>query len=282
MYNVGLVLEGGGMRGIFTAGVLDFFLEKDIEFSQIIGVSAGACHAASFVSKQKGRARDVVIDYINDKRYCSIYSLITTGDMFGAKFAYDDIPNKLNVFDSETYEKRNSRLFAAVTNVETGKAEYIELKDFSKDMDALRASASLPMISKIVDFNGKKYLDGGVSDSIPIKAMESRGVLKSLIVLTQPKGYVKEPASGIGIAKLKYRRFPNLVESMSKRHVMYNETIKYIEEQEAKGNVFVIRPDADLGIGRIEKNKEKLKGVYKKGYNCAKENYEKIIGFMEK
>ena len=156
--NVGLVLEGGGMRGIFTAGVLDFFIEKGLEFPEVIGVSAGACHAASFVSKQHGRARDVVIDYIKDRRYCSVYSLITTGDMFGAKFAYDQIPNKLNIFDNESYGQRNTKLFAGVTNVETGRPEYIELKDFSKDMDALRASASLPMISRIVGFRGKKYL----------------------------------------------------------------------------------------------------------------------------
>ena len=281
LYNNGLVLEGGGMRGVFTTGVLDFFLEKEIEFTDVIGVSAGACHGASFVSKQYGRARDVVLDYINDKRYCSIYSLVTTGDMFGAKFAYYEIPNKLNPFDSETYDKRKTKLYAVVTNVETGKPEYIELKDFSVDIEALRASASLPFISKIVEFNGKKYLDGGISDSVPIKRAEEMGIKKNIVILTQPKGYVKGVMRTPALMKIRYRRYPNFIKSALIRHEMYNRTMEYIEQGEKEGRIFVIRPKRDLNVSRLEKDVEKLKKVYEKGYLAAREEYENILKFLE-
>jgi len=281
LYNNGLILEGGGMRGVFTTGALDFLLEKEIEFANIIGVSAGACHGASFVSKQHGRAKDVVLDYINDKRYCSVYSLITTGDMFGVKFAYYEIPNKLNLFDNETYNKRETKLYAVVTNVDTGKAEYIELKDFSVDIEGLRASASLPLISRIVKFKGKKYLDGGISDSVPIKRAEEMGIKKNIVVLTQPKGYVKGAMSTPLLMKFRYIKYPNFVKSALIRHEMYNSTMDYIEQGEKEGRIFVIRPKEDLKVGRLEKDVDKLAKIYEKGYLCAKEEYEKLLEFLE-
>lgn len=282
MYNVGLVLEGGGMRGIFTAGVLDFFIEKGIEFAEIIGVSAGACHACSYVSKQHGRAKAISIDYLDDKRYCSIYSLITTGNLFGEKFAYDDIPNRLNLFDNESFIRSKTRLFATVTNVETGKAEYIELKDLKRDMEALRASASLPLLSRIVEFGDNKYLDGGMADSIPVKQMEDKGFSKNVAILTRPKGYIKKPSRvNKYLVKLRYKRYPKLIEQIENRSQSYNKAVKYIEEQEAKGNIFVIRPKQPLIIDRIEKDKLKLEKVYYIGYECAREKYGKLIEFLE-
>ncbi len=280
MYNAGLVLEGGGMRGIFSAGVLDFFLENNISFAQIIGVSAGACHACSYLSGQRGRAKAISVDYLDNKLYCSAYSLITSGDLFGKKFVYETIPNQLNLFDYDAYLANPTRLFAAVTNIETGQAEYIELKDLKEDMEALRASASLPLVSRIVNVNGKKYLDGGVADSIPIREMQARGFEKTVVVLTQPKGYVKEANPGGWLTKAMYRKYPALITSMKERHKAYNATLTYIDEQEAMGKVFVIRPTEKLVIERIEKDRAKLEAVYNLGYLQAKSRHEEMVKFL--
>lgn len=280
MEKVGLILEGGGMRGVFTAGVLDYFLDLGIHFDEIIGVSAGACHACSFVSKQRGRAKDITLDYINDRRYCSLFSLITTGDLFGAKFLYDTIPNQLNIFDDETFINSDSKLFATVTNIETGLPEYLPLIDMRNDIEALRASASLPLVSNIVLINGAKYLDGGVSDSIPILKIESDGYSKNIIVLTQPIEYRKNKSSMATLMKFIYKKYPNLIKTMNNRHQLYNDTLDYINEQERKGNVLVIRPQEKLEVGRIEKNKDKLQHVYDIGYQQALAQKDKILKFL--
>lgn len=280
MKKTGLVLEGGGMRGMFTAGVLDCFMDMDLHFDEIIGVSAGACHGCSFVSEQRGRAKDITIDYINDKRYCSLYCLVTTGDLFGAKFLYDTIPNQLNLFDDDTFIKNHTKLYATVTNIETGYPEYLHLKDMRNDIEALRASASLPLVSNIVAINGKKYLDGGVSDSIPIKKIEADGLTKNIVVLTQPKEYRKKKSSTTMMMKLIYRKYPKLVERMELRHQLYNDTLNYIEEQEEKGTILVIRPKKKLEVGRIEKNKQKLQHVYDIGYELTLAQKEGILKFL--
>lgn len=281
MYNAGLVLEGGGMRGIFTAGVLDFFLEKGVDFQEVIGVSAGACHGCSFVSKQYGRAKAVSVDYIGDKRYCSLYSLVKTGDLFGADFLYDEIPNQLNLFDHQTFLASQTKLWAVVTNVESGEPEYIHLKDMNTHIQVLRASASLPLVSRIVTFEGKDYLDGGISDSIPIKRMQRNGLVKNIVVLTQPKGYHKDKNSAMPLIKLKYKRYPKLIQQIENRHNHYNETIRYIEEQEALGNIFVIRPQEKLLVGRVEKDKARLEALYQLGYECAKMQHKELQRFLK-
>ncbi|MEG0570237.1 MAG: patatin family protein [Oscillospiraceae bacterium] len=282
MFNAGLVLEGGGMRGLFTAGVLDFFLEKQVEFEEIIAVSAGACHACCFISKQHGRAKAVSLDYLNNKHYCGLYSLFTTGDLFGAKFVYDDIPNKLNLFDNDTFENSQSKLFATVTNVQTGQAEYLLLKNLRQgnDINAVRASASLPIVSNIVQYNTKFYLDGGMADSIPIKKAQADGYLKNVIVLTQPKSYLKLPNKAVPIIKHKYKQYPNLINAIANRHINYNDTCLYINSQEESKKVFVIRPKENLSVRRIEKDREKLESTYNLGYEAAKEKYEDMIKFL--
>lgn len=277
----GLVLEGGGLRGIFTAGVLDFFLEKNIEFDGCIGVSAGSCHACSYLSKQYKRAFNVSVDYLDDKRYCSMHSLITTGDLFGVDFVYGEIPDKLNPIDNETFMKNKTKFQAVITNCRTGEAEYPEVKDFRTDTVYIRASSSLPFLSKMVKINGELYLDGGVSDSIPIKKSIENGNTKNVIIMTRDKKYRKKQSKLGKISAIRYKKYPKFVELMNTRYSRYNEVLDYIDELEAKGEIFVIRPEVELTLGRIEKNKKKLLEVYSIGYETAKKNYENLKKYLE-
>lgn len=280
MIESGLVVEGGGMRGIYTAGVLDFFMEKNIYFDDCYGVSAGACHLSSYLSKQIGRSLKVTLDYINDKRYCSINSLIKTGDMFGVEMLYNRIPNELVLYDYETFNKFKGNFYSVVTNCKTGKAEYMKIQDMKKDIVTVRASSSLPLLSRIVEINGEEYLDGGITDSIPIKKSIEDGHHKNVVILTRDKTYRKSKASFLNIFKIKYKKYPNLVKAIEDRYKMYNNTIDFIEEKRKNGEVFVIQPKGPVNISRVEKDKTKLKDLYDEGYNDAKECYEDLIKFI--
>ena len=281
MIEAGLVVEGGGMRGVYTAGVLDYFMEKNLYFDDCYGVSAGACHISSYVSKQIGRSMKVTLDYINDKRYCSINSLIKTGDMFGVEMLYDLIPNKLELYDYDTFNKFKGNFYSVVTNCKTGKAEYMKIKDMKKDIIAVRASSSLPLLSRIVEINGKEYLDGGITDSIPIKKSIKDGHKKNVVILTRDKTYRKSKPKFLSFFKLKYKKYPNLVKAIENRYKMYNETLDFIEEEKAKNKVFIIQPKLPVKISRIEKDKDKLKALYDQGYEDAKEIYEDLMKFLE-
>lgn len=281
MIEAGLVVEGGGMRGVYTAGVLDYFMEKNLYFDDCYGVSAGACHISSYVSKQIGRSIKVTLDYINDKRYCSVNSLIKTGDMFGVEMLYDLIPNKLELYDYDTFNKFKGNFYSVVTNCKTGKAEYIKIKDMKKDIIAVRASSSLPLLSRIVEINGKEYLDGGITDSIPIKKSIKDGHKKNVVILTRDKTYRKSKPKFLSFFKLKYKKYPNLVKAIENRYKMYNETLDFIEEEKAKNKVFIIQPKLPVKISRIEKDKDKLKELYDQGYEDAKEIYEDLMKFLE-
>ena len=281
MIEAGLVVEGGGMRGVYTAGVLDYFMEKNLYFDDCYGVSAGACHISSYVSKQIGRSIKVTLDYINDKRYCSVNSLIKTGDMFGVEMLYDLIPNKLELYDYDTFNKFKGNFYSVVTNCKTGKAEYIKIKDMKKDIIAVRASSSLPLLSRIVEINGKEYLDGGITDSIPIKKSIKDGHKKNVVILTRDKTYRKSKPKFLSFFKLKYKKYPNLVKAIENRYKMYNETLDFIEEEKAKNKVFIIQPKLPVKISRIEKDKDKLKALYNQGYEDAKEIYEDSMKFLE-
>lgn len=280
MIDAGLVLEGGGMRGIYSAGVLDFFMEKGMQFASCYGVSAGACHLASYMSGQKGRALKISLDYLDDRDYCSPYSLFKTGDLFGVDMCYNRIPNELNVYDYEAFKKYPGKGYAVVTNIETGRPEYIELKDMYRDIIAIRASASLPLVSRNVEINGKLYLDGGMSDSIPIRRAQKDGFQKNVVVLTRPLGYRKKPISNLQLFRMKYKDYPKVVEDMALRHVRYNKTLRYLEKEEAEGRVFVFRPESLVKIGRIEKDVRKLKVLYLQGYHDAAMNYEALMQFL--
>ncbi|MBP5600282.1 MAG: patatin family protein [Lachnospiraceae bacterium] len=282
MFEAGLVLEGGGMKGVFTAGVLDFFLDKGIEFRNIYGVSAGACTMSSYVSKQRGRALETMTDYLGSKRYMGAYSLLTTGDIFGVDFSYDLVPNYLNPFDYETFKKYEGNAYAVVTNIVTGEAEYIKLKDMETDVEYVRASSSLPLVSRNVEINGNKYLDGGMADSIPIKRSEADGNVKNIVVMTKPVGYRREKEKALAAFKARYIKYPKVYELMRDRHIVYNETVDYIEKKASEKKLILLRPLDDIYIDRLEKDSDKLTALYNEGYKEAEQRYDEIIEYLNK
>lgn len=278
----GLVLEGGGKRGIYAAGVLDVLLENNIWADGLIGTSAGAVNGCSYVSNQYERNLRYNIRFAKEKRYMSIYSLITTGNVVGTDFAYNILPNKLEVFDYDAFEKSPVAYYVTCSNVETGKAEYIQCKSLrGKNMDYLRASASLPYVSQIVEIDGKKYLDGGICDSIPLKAFQDMGYEKNLVILTRPRGYIKKPENNL-LANLYYRKYPAFVTALRNRYAVYNRTLKYIEQQENQGNILVLRPSESIRVGRMEQDPERLKQMYELGKNDAGQMLDAIASFLSK
>ena len=282
MDKTALVLEGGGMRGVFTAGVLDFFIDKKITFDNVTGVSAGAGHAVSYLSSQRERAYRVNVDYLDDKRYCSLRSLITTGDLFGADMLYKEIPEKLNKYDYDAYLMQNAVFRAVVTDCETGRAEYPVIREMHNDIQYVRASASLPFVSRMVDIGGGKFLDGGISDPIPFEHMIDLGCNKVVTVLTRPYGYRKKSSVGGNLAAaMLYPKYKRLREAMRDRAELYNSTLDALEEAEAMNEVFVIRPPASLGIGRLEKNKTSLERAYRLGYVTAERSYAALKKYLE-
>lgn len=279
---MGLVLEGGGMRGVFTAGVLDFFLDKDISFDTCIGVSAGSCHACSFLSKQKRRGFETNTAYLEDKSYCSFQSLLKTGDLFGVEMCYNKIPEELNPYDYKAFEENPTDFYAVVTNCNTGEAEYKKIVDMHRDIHYIRASSSLPLLARTVWIRKTPYLDGGIADSIPVKKSQELGNRKNVVVLTRNRGYRKGPNRAMAAARLRYQKeFPKLLEKMKNRHIEYNRTLDYLYEEEEKDSVFVICPKEPVELGRIEKDREKLEKLYQQGYDTARENYEALKQFMK-
>lgn len=281
MYQAGLVLEGGGMKGVYTAGVLDFFLDKGIEFSSVYGVSAGACHMCSYLSKQRGRALDISIDYLDSKKYCSLESLLTTGDLFNVDMCYHLIPEVLYPYDYEAFNRYSGKAFSVATDITTGKPEYFRIRDMKKDIDKIRASASLPLVSRNVKIGGRYYLDGGISDAIPLQKSILDGNRRNIVVMTKEEGYVRKPATQLGLIKMRYVKYPEVYRLMARRHTDYNHTLKYIEEETAKGQAFVIRPKRISQVGRIEKDVEKLKALYEEGYEDAAGCFEEMCNYLD-
>lgn len=280
MEKVSLVLEGGGMRGVYTAGVLDLFLNKNLDIGYCIGVSAGACHGVSYISKQYKRNYNVNIKYIKDKRYLSFRNLIKTGSLFGMDMLFDIIPNQLEPIDYNAFKESKTIFKVGVTNCNTGLPEYYEVTDLNDGYDPIKASISLPLISPVVKLGEKEFLDGGIADPIPIKKAIEDGNEKHIVILTQHKGYIKERTKGVPIIKRKYRKYPKLVESMSNRHETYNNTLGFLDELEKMGKCFVIRPSKPLNVSRFEKNPENLKNIYKQGYDDAKRAYKDLVEFL--
>lgn len=277
----GLVMEGGAMRGIFSAGVMDILMENGIEFDGLIGVSAGACFGCNYKSKQSGRVIRYNLRFCRDKRYCSLHSLITTGDMFGAEFCYDTIPNKLDIFDSETYINNPMKFYVNATDIESGKPVYHCLETVEpKELDWIRASASMPMAARIVNIDGKKLLDGGIADSIPLKFMEHSGYDKNVVILTQPRDFVKKSSRSSSLIKFFYRKYPNLVKVYLNRPKIYNEQLAHIRRSEKNGTAFVIAPPKKLPIGHIEHDQDVLLEVYRMGRNTAQKRLPELLKFM--
>ena len=279
----GLVLEGGAMRGLFSAGVLDVMMENGIEFDAVMGVSAGAVFGCNFKSGQIGRSIRYNMRFCDDPRYCSFESLRKTGDLYNVQFCYDEIPNKLDPFDKEAYQANPMPFYAVCTNVETGKAIHKRLDNGdAKDMEYFRASASMPVVSRIVEVDGYKLLDGGITDSIPLASMERRGYPRNVVVLTQPLGFVKKKSKMLPLIRVSMRQYPNVIRAMEVRHIRYNKQTAYVREQELAGNAFVIRPPYDLGISRTEDDPAELRRVYELGRKEMEERLPELREFLEK
>lgn len=282
MQKIGLVLEGGGMRGVYTAGVIDFFIENNIELPYVIGVSAGACHGSGYVSKQFGRGKRTTINYINDKRYLSFKNLIKDKSIFGMNFIFDELPNNLEPYDMDAFNKFSGVFNVVATDCITGEAIYIDCKNTSNVLMAIRASSSLPLVSPIVKYEGKELMDGAVADSIPIARAIKDGCNKIIAVLTRNKDFRMEPLRKTKpFIKIKYRNYPNYIKAITSRYIRYNNTLDLINKLEKENKVLVIRPSKPLKVDRFEKNKSKLEILYNNGYEDAKKIYGKIKAFMD-
>lgn len=277
----GLVLEGGAMRGMFTSGVLDIFLENGIEFGGTVGVSAGATFGCNYKSRQIGRSIRYNKRFSKDWRYCSLWSLIATGDMYGAKFCYDTLPKELDPLDFKTYASNPMEFYIVASDADTGKPVYKKLETCDDaDLTWMRASASMPLVSKPVKIDGYTLLDGGMTDSIPLKFSESLGYDHNVVILTQPRNFVKKPNKLIPLMRIALRKYPELVKAMANRHNMYNEQTRYIFEKADRGEVLVICPDKPLGISRTEKNPDELERVYQEGRKAGESFLPEVKKFL--
>lgn len=254
------------MRGLYTAGVLDLFLDEGIHFNTVYGVSAGACHACSYLSGQFGRARKTVMDFLDDKYYASFYSLAATGNFFNVSMVYDDIPNHLLPYDYDAFIAAAASFYSVVTNIETGCAEYPLISDLRKDMPWIQASSALPLFAQAVEVSGQSYLDGGIVDAIPLAQAASNGCKKHVIILTQPPGYVKKREPLMPLLRLMYSEYPYLLEALETRHVRYNHTLANIVAAKSREEALIIQPKTPLDVGRLEKNPKKLDALYIQGY----------------
>ncbi|MGM0899672.1 MAG: patatin-like phospholipase family protein [Bacillota bacterium] len=269
--DAGLVLEGGGMRGVYTAGVLEYFLEQGIEFPYVIGVSAGAANAASYLSKQKGRNRKVNIDMVSDPRYISWQNFIKTRQAFGMDFIFDEIPNKIVPYHYDEFYKNEAEFVVGTTDCLSGEPVYFSKEDYGQDMlKVIRASSSLPFLSPEMHFKHKILLDGGISDPIPLRKSIQDGNKRNVVVLTRNEGYLKKPSKFQFLVKRKYPQYSGLQTALAKRYQVYNDTIAFLTEEEKKGNVMIIRPTEPIEVGRMERNPEKLDKLYQQGYEDAR------------
>lgn len=267
----GLVLEGGGMRGVYTAGVLEYFLEQEIFFPYVIGVSAGAAMAASYLSKQKGRNKTVNIGFVKDPRYLSWKNYFKFRQLFGMDFIFDEIPNKLVPFNYEDFYKNESEFVVGTTDCLTGEPVYLKKEDYGKEMlEAIKASSSLPFVAPEIHFKNRILLDGGISDPIPLRKSQQDGNKRNVVILTRNEGYLKKPSRYHFLVKRKYPEYTGLQKALADRYRKYNETVSYLADEEKRDNALVIRPTKPLDVGRIERNPVKLEKLYIQGYKDAK------------
>ena len=276
----GLVLEGGAMRGLFTAGIIDVMMEAGIEPDGLIGVSAGAAFGCNYKSRQPGRAIRYNTRFARDKRYCSWQSLLRTGNLYNAEFGYHIIPTQYDIFDNEAFDKNPMAFYAVCTDVLTGKAIYKKLEKATPlTYDWIRASASMPLASKVVELEGLKVLDGGVADSIPLEYFEQIGYDRNVVVLTQPEGYVKGHNRLMPLMRIALRKYPLMIEALDKRHIMYNQQLDYIRQAEQEGRCLVIRPKEKLRIGHLSHDPEEMRRIYEYGRVVGKDYIEHIKEF---
>ena len=277
----GLILEGGAMRGMFTCGVMDVMMENGIAFDGAVGVSAVAALGVNYKSKQIGRAIRYNTRFCADKRYGGIHSLLTSGNIYNTEFCYGEVPLKHDVFDFETYQANPMEFYVVCTDVDSGKAVYHKYEgQEDHGFDWIRASASMPVVSQMVEIDGHKYLDGALADSIPVKFFEREGYDRNVVILTRPKSYTMKTNQMMPIIRAKYRKYPKLVAAIENRHRVYNETLAYISQKERAGKLLVIRPDNALPVSRVEKDPEKLRQAYEIGRQAALARLEEIRNYL--
>ena len=277
---VGLVLEGGAMRGMYTAGVIDVFLENDIKIDGIVAVSAGVLFGVNYMSNQKGRVLRYNKKYAADKKFMGMRSFLTTGNIVNKKFAYYEVPFKLDIFDDETFKKSKTEMYATVTNLRTGQPEYKKLDSVFEQMELLRATSAMPFVSRIVKLDNEKYLDGGVSDSIPVEKCKSLGYDKIIVVLTRTLDYRKTKSNG-AVSKIRYFRYPKFADCINNRYKNYNETVEKIIDMENKKEIFVIRPSRKVKIKRIERDVDKLQEMYDLGVEDCNNNLNLLKKYLK-
>ncbi|RKD33752.1 patatin-like phospholipase family protein [Thermohalobacter berrensis] len=281
MKKLGLVLEGGGMRGVYTSGVLDYFMEKELYFPYVIGVSAGACNALSYLSRQKGRSRDINLTFADDPRYIDVKNVFKRENVFNLDFLFNDISKKLIPFDYERFEKAEEKFVVCCTDCNTGKPVYFDKDSCSDIFNAVMASSSLPFVNFPVKLEGKTLLDGGITDSIPIKKSIKDGNSRNVIILTRQKGYRKKPFRFRRLAKRFYPEYDKLVDAICNRYKGYNTTLDFIDRLENDRRAFVIRPSKPLKVKRTEKDKERLKEIYKLGYEDAEKLFDDMMNWIK-
>lgn len=278
----GLVLEGGAMRGLWTAGVTDVMMEHDIWPDGLIGVSAGAAFGCNYKSRQPGRAIRYNTRFAKDSRYSGLRSLLRSGDYFNAEFGYHIVPYEYDIFDTQTFEQSPMQFTVVCTDVLTGRAVYHDIDHVDYDeLEWLRASASMPLASKVVKVQGHQLLDGGVADSIPLEYFETQGYDRNVVILTQPKGFVKEPNKLMPIMRIAMRKYPNMIKAMDERHMMYNRELAYVAKAEEEGRCLVIRPDEKIPIGHISHDPDEMRHVYEIGRKVGKHYIERIKDFYQ-
>ena len=277
----GLVLEGGGMRGLFSAGVMDVMMEHGIRFDGIVGVSAGATFGCNYKSHQIGRVLRYNVRFKDDPRYMGLRSLLRTGDLVAAEFSYHTLPNELDVFDFDAYNRDPTEFHIVCTDALTGEPVYRQLNVMNDEgLEWIRASASMPLVSRPVSLGGRLLLDGGISDSIPLRYFQGQGFERNIVILTQPKGFFKKKTKLMPLFHLFMRPYPAIIRAMARRHLMYNEELSYLEEQERQGNILLIYPQDVLPIGRTEQDERKMRRVYAMGRTKAEEMLGEIQAFV--
>lgn len=280
--SVGLILEGGGNRGTYTAGVLDVLMDNNIFFPVTYAISAGACNALSYISKQRGRNYEVITKYTSDKRYLSFKLMRKTGSIYGFDFIFGELSKTLIPFDYEEFFRSSMQICVGTTDCETGKTVFFDKSQMKESFTSVIASSSMPVVSNIVEYQGHKLLDGGVTSPIPLDRAISDGIQKNVVILTRDKSYIKKskPDFPVGMLKRKYKEYPALIEAIKNRPEVYNNERRLCYEMQDKGNALVIQPSEPVTIGKYCKNPDKLKELYNLGVKDAKENLVNIRRFI--
>lgn len=277
----GLVLEGGALRGLFSAGIMDVLMENGVTFDGLVGVSAGACFGCNYKSGQAGRVLRYNLRYAHDLRYCSLWSLMTTGGIFGPRFAYYTLPQRLDPFDIEAFDRNPMSFHLVATDVQTGEAVYQQFDRFREEMyDWILASSSMPIVSRVVTISDRLLLDGGIADSIPLQYFQEQGFERNLVILTQPADYQKQPLAYRWFIRRCLRRYPELIAAWERRHEMYNAELRYVAEQQVLGNTLVLCPDRPLSIGHISHNRSLMRETYDLGRTLATSQLPRILEFL--